>query len=292
MERQRRARRVALLIALALGAIAVAACDGITGSDDATPTVDVGTVEARVTGPLPSDGNLLFVLRGPATITGDVIEIDAETVEWFTDRPQRQAGTGPLQDLIENWSAYGFADDPPNAALTGAGIDAVVVLTDPRTTSGGVAFAFSTLTGELQPGQAETVSVFIDSSANRCYIDVHNNTLYGWGRDADSELKPAARFWSEGAPGGGPDTTIAPGGSIGSAFNAESAYVFFYNTTYPDDDPYGPKGDGSYIVFGTSCEGNTHTAHLHCDFIGPANDHISCHKRSSGRHAIFTLEPK
>ena len=38
-------------------------------------------------------------------------------VVWLTDHPARKAGTVPTGGFVEDWSGYGFAANPPNAAL-------------------------------------------------------------------------------------------------------------------------------------------------------------------------------
>jgi uncharacterized protein YjbI with pentapeptide repeats len=39
-------------------------------------------------------------------------------VTWFSDRPVRRTSSFPIADLAESWQGFGFAADPPNAALT------------------------------------------------------------------------------------------------------------------------------------------------------------------------------
>lgn len=39
------------------------------------------------------------------------------TTSWFSDRPERKAGTQTTGTMISDWEAFGFASDPPNAAL-------------------------------------------------------------------------------------------------------------------------------------------------------------------------------
>jgi hypothetical protein len=276
-----RPRNAACLIAIALAAISVGSCGG-TEEDDSNGGADSGGVEAKVSGSLPSAGDLLFVLRGPATVTDDRLEVEAETVEWFTDRPQRRAGVAPIQDLIDDWSGYGFDSDPPNAALAGPRTDAVVALSDPEAVDSGVAFGFSSLRGEVEPGDAGSLSIFIDSSANRCYIDVTNNTSYGWQLDG---YAPGSDSWSEGDPGGGPDATIAAGGSMGSAFNDDEGVIDYKSA----------GADQSSLAVGTDCtntDGNTRATELYCEVDGPAGAEVSCSRESPGRHAVFTLEQK
>ena len=39
------------------------------------------------------------------------------TTSWFSDRPERKAGTQTTSTMIGDWAGFGFAADPPNAAL-------------------------------------------------------------------------------------------------------------------------------------------------------------------------------
>lgn len=42
----------------------------------------------------------------------------SDLVTWFTDRPVRDSGFMATKDFFAGWKAYGFAQDPPNVALT------------------------------------------------------------------------------------------------------------------------------------------------------------------------------
>lgn len=81
-------------------------------------------------------------------------------VTWFTDRPDRNAGSVRLVDLYGIWDASGFNDDPPNAALltTHKGVDHthVVELTKPRSAKGRVSFAIREVPNESEAGYAHT----------------------------------------------------------------------------------------------------------------------------------------
>src|SRR4051794_21850141 len=39
-------------------------------------------------------------------------------VTWFSDRPVRRTSSFPIAGLAKAWTGFGFAADPPNAALT------------------------------------------------------------------------------------------------------------------------------------------------------------------------------
>lgn len=55
---------------------------------------------------------------------------------WFTDRPERRAGTTTVKGLASKWTQWGFSADPPNAAIAiGSGRTQrtyVVTLSHPR----------------------------------------------------------------------------------------------------------------------------------------------------------------
>ena len=100
-------------------------------------------------------------------------------VVWFSDRPQRHAGTLTLTDLVAIWDASGFVADPPNAAVIlaehGESRTHVVELTKPRVAGSQVSFAMTAVPGAVEAGHAHThdvaagsygrAAVFIDDAA-------------------------------------------------------------------------------------------------------------------------------
>lgn len=124
----------------------------------------VATEQAESTGSLPSKGDLLFVLRGDGQVADGRLTVDANQAEWFTDRPDRRAGFADAHDLVSRWGRFGFSDVPPNAALTGEGLDAVVELTHPRGGTGGTSFAVETVRGQVGNGSLGPVTLFIDGT--------------------------------------------------------------------------------------------------------------------------------
>jgi uncharacterized protein YjbI with pentapeptide repeats len=77
-----------------------------------------------------------LTLRGP----------DRDLV-WFSDRPVRRSGSFPVSGLADSWKAFGFAADPPNAALTYSEKNgrvartAIVELSHPEFAKGKLSFA-------------------------------------------------------------------------------------------------------------------------------------------------------
>lgn len=70
-------------------------------------------------------------------------------LSWFTDRPQRKAGSSTAAFLVSAWQANGFDRDAPNAALVttakGSTMQTIVTLRDPRQSNGRVSFRYSVL---------------------------------------------------------------------------------------------------------------------------------------------------
>lgn len=161
--------------AVACTVVALSGCGGDSGEDDPG--------EPAVTGPLPRSGSVLFVLRGPASVSGDRIELQTDEVEWFTDRPERLAGVADADELVKDWKDYGFTTEPPNAALAGEETDAEVELTNPEITTEGLSFEFESLRGDVVEGDDASVSVFIDSSEwetdMHVYARIDSNTTAG-----------------------------------------------------------------------------------------------------------------
>ena len=219
---------------------------------------------------LPAAGNLLFVVRGPAEVSSGRLTVDTETVEWFTDRPRRRAGVASVSELAKRWGGYGFAGDPPNAALAGPNFDTVVELTDPEMTDDGIAFDFKPLRGELAPNdveELEELSLFIDAgptpSCEKESVDNASACRFQFTQSASFSVESLAQvacsaynmgsscnqFTSSDTPilvqawggGGGKGATwgLYSGGSAGSPGYAQSA------------QPYGDvSGDTWYAYVG------------------------------------------
>jgi hypothetical protein len=106
-------RRCAVLLFIAIGALTFSACgDDGEESTPAEPAVSLLFTQSAVQGslePHPCDcqGMQILELRGIAP-----------QVVWFQDRPARGAGQMPAREFARRWAAFGFQDDPPNAALT------------------------------------------------------------------------------------------------------------------------------------------------------------------------------
>jgi hypothetical protein len=63
----------------------------------------------------------LYVLdagAGSADATTLTLEQTDDSVDAFTDRPEREAKQVALRTLVSGWDEVGFGDDPPNASLT------------------------------------------------------------------------------------------------------------------------------------------------------------------------------
>ena len=98
---------------------------------------------------------------------------------WFTDRPERTAGTTTLNRLARTWTAMGFRNTPPNAALLlthkGQTRTHVITLTQPRIGKGRVSFriravpntteAGHTHINPLRRGRYARAQLFIDNTA-------------------------------------------------------------------------------------------------------------------------------
>lgn len=171
------ALRVPLRASLTCILLTAAVVVGCGGEDSEGPP------EPAVTGPLDEKGSDLFVLRGPAEVADGRIAVTTDVVEWFNDRPQRNAGVAEAGELVDNWQEYGFETEPPNAALAGDESDGEVELTRPEATEDGVSFAYKTLRGEIS-SEERGMSVFIDSSGYDTDMHVYVKTSGGGWCDA------------------------------------------------------------------------------------------------------------
>lgn len=181
---------------------------------------DDGPPTPAVTGPIDEKGSDLFVLRGPASVSDGRIEIEADVVEWFNDRPKHQAGVAKAEELVSSWESFGFEAEPPNAALSGEETDAEVELTKPEATSNGVSFAYEPIRGDVA-SEDGSMSVFIDSSEWDTDMHVYVNAQWNEicpGSEQFAELRDpviltAPHDWST-AP---PNEWVIPNGASGVA---------------------------------------------------------------------------
>ena len=103
MNNNRRRKRFAANVALVSTGMLIVGC----GSSDSDPTESEGAAYLSIQvgeDVMNADGRLSFVSDG--------------TVQWFTDRPDRDAGSATLEELTGLWDdGRTFSDDPPNAAV-------------------------------------------------------------------------------------------------------------------------------------------------------------------------------
>jgi hypothetical protein len=98
---------VAALAACLVAAVAIAPALGAGKRGPKTQKVSLLYAVDSASGTLQGKGKALTLkLQGTA----------ADAV-WFSDRPERRSGSFPSGDLASSWKGFGFAADPPNAAL-------------------------------------------------------------------------------------------------------------------------------------------------------------------------------
>lgn len=164
---------VSCAVFLVLGAVLGLAVAHRSGTDTTAATESADANDLLVM----SAGSARVSNDGPRSdATLQLSGVDTQTI-WFTDRPQRLAGSMLTSTLVRNWPDY-FASSQPNAALThrspqtsGVGAAAVpVVLSNPAETARGVRFTVAPLgDAELPPDgvQLSGVRLFIDPPAAR-----------------------------------------------------------------------------------------------------------------------------
>lgn len=118
-------RLLALILCTALLAVGCGGSDS-AGSDNASDATDVSLLFSAL---VPS-----MVISADGAAHRLTVPLDSP-VAWFTDRPNRAAGTFDMAALVSIWEAEGFVDDPPNAAVVvsvdGAQRQHIVELSDP-----------------------------------------------------------------------------------------------------------------------------------------------------------------
>ena len=135
-----------------------------------------------------SEVSVLFSVLAPSmdvAVSGDAFTVSVpanSSTAWFTDRPDRNAGTMTVADLVSTLSAQGFDVDPPNAAVAvtvnGEQHQHVVELSNPVVAGGVVAFravdvgddasadavAGRNATHSVIVGHFENANLFIDNA--------------------------------------------------------------------------------------------------------------------------------
>jgi hypothetical protein len=141
-----------LALALLLVVAGLEAGCGDDGTDHARPASE----------PLPAEGrNLLFVVRGSGRLDDGKLTIEDPRVEWFTDRPQRDAGVMSADALVAELSSA--EANPPNAELIGADADAAITIEEAQSPGSSLNFAYKVIRGDLPPSKAlGEATVFID----------------------------------------------------------------------------------------------------------------------------------
>ncbi len=106
---------------------------------------------------------ILIVARGEVLVENNTLKIDPELLEWFSDRPQHQAGKMKINELVSMWDAA-YKSSPPNAAIVSDDVDAVVVLDDISVDGDTINFKYELTSGNLTEGALKKVSIFIDGA--------------------------------------------------------------------------------------------------------------------------------
>ncbi len=127
--------------------------------------------------PPPDDEPSLFVVRARARHDDGVLTVRTKRLEWFTDRPNRDAGRLTAKELVDHWGGWGFEGDPPNAAVLGNGVDVIGELSKPRVLGKRLLFDFQPIRGRVEDGALGVVALLIDpSSPTRYAVRLVNNS--------------------------------------------------------------------------------------------------------------------
>lgn len=129
-----------------------------------------------------SETQLLFVLNGDMTIAEDKLTVKDEKIEWFTDRPDRDAGFMDAASFIELWNESDFVLEAPNAAFSN--LSAVIELKSPVLKNKSIEFDFEVVSGKLGDGEIKDASLYIDAyptAVNSQITDAVTQSSYGDG---------------------------------------------------------------------------------------------------------------
>ncbi len=146
--------------------LVVAACadDSDSASDSASDSGSDPASDAD-----EQAGGWLLILTGePGTAADGTLTLalgEGGSTTMFTDRPEREVGLAPVEDLVREWTGE-FQGDPPNASLVtttegGANV-AVVTLAAPSLEDGELRFGYESLAHPEPPREFGSFSLFVD----------------------------------------------------------------------------------------------------------------------------------
>lgn len=194
-----------LLVAATLGAGLVACAPDAAPADAETSATPASESESL---------SLLFMLDAEAGTLTHVDGVDytlelttaGERMIWFSDRPDRKAGSMGTDEFITVWPEFGFDEDPPNIGFTANGIadgvSIVATMTDPAYNTATAVFTanlevlFASPNRALEDGEATVitaeelptaltdVAMFIDDAHEECKKDstgaMKCTVVYNW----------------------------------------------------------------------------------------------------------------
>jgi hypothetical protein len=164
-----------VLIVVASCLLLLAACaddsaDGVVGNAAGSSSSQTDTAQ-HIDLSEQDEVQWLYVIDADAAVATDssltLAGLDPDAVA-FTDRPTRQARRLLVQELVDDWNAMGFVDDPPNAALAvrleGEQQVYVVELTEPQLDADELTFSYVLIDepGTPLPANLGPLAVFID----------------------------------------------------------------------------------------------------------------------------------
>ena len=162
---------LALITGLLCMSLMITSCrenngDSSTVKEDSTMGT---TTDAHETGSETAHNGtaVLFVVQGQLSVEGGSLRLHTNRVEWFSNRPERRAGFIGTNELVTIWNGSD-ASDPPNGAITGERVNAVVILKDVSATDSTLSFNYKLISGSLEEGDLGEVSVFIDPVDEEC----------------------------------------------------------------------------------------------------------------------------
>lgn len=200
--------RAVVAVVAAVAVLGPAACSSGRADDSASATTETtapASIPAAgdpVAASRPGGDGTLFVVEGTSGTAAPTADgwslsmvVDADVLA-FTDRPARGATRISGAELVERWASYGFADDPPNAALTattpGDGhVDLAVEVSEPSWDADTehltvTARPIGDDAGTALPGAFDGARLFIDDATGQ--ISVITDQQLGPGVDMGLEV--------------------------------------------------------------------------------------------------------
>lgn len=111
-----------------------------------------------------AEHSVFFVVHGEASVNGNILTVNPDSVEWVTDRPYHRAGRISIAELEGAWDGV-YEDSYPNAAIAMENTEDVIIEIIGMTPKADeIDFEYKIILGDLQNGKLGNISLFVDKA--------------------------------------------------------------------------------------------------------------------------------